>query len=840
LPSGAAARTLTPFSHGGRFFLGKTASVLVKRTLAASLAMLLAASPAHAQVADTAIYVLPGVAVLALLAAVALYVNAAAERRRRRAAEGETRLYDDERRRLEEILAAAPDGYFVWRLDAEGAILGMSCSRRLAVLLGLFSGTEAGFSDIMAGFAPEQAGVLEVAVEALHRHGTGFELELELREGGRRLLVIGARAGDTDGRVFADVLWARDITEGASAMDRLSRDSVTLSVERDRLRALTDSVSVPIWLRGGTLDIAACNQAYARAVGADSPAAVVAAGTELVPAGQVREARALAARARAAGQARSESFHLVMAGARRLVEIIETPAPAAEDGGLVTIGVAIYRTDQEELQSQMERHVAAHAGVLENLGTAIAIFATDTRLSFFNTAYHHLWRLDADWLSGRPSYAQILDTLREQRRLPEVTDFRAYKAEEHKRFTALLEPYEDLLHLPDERTLRRSISPHPFGGLLITYEDVTDALALERSLTTSLAVHRATLQNLHEGVAVFSGDGRLRLSNPAFGAMWRLTPERLEGEPHFAGLVDAMRACFPAPDWETVRPRLMALLGERTARTGRFDRAEGSIVDYASMPLPDGAVLTTWLDVSDTARLVTTRRERDQALAIAQRIRSEFAVDVNSEVRTPLNALLGLADMLAAGEPGALTERQAEYARGIAEAGRRLLFAVDDIHDNAAFATGNANLAPGRVEIHTMMSAIIQRAKARMRDKRVTLALDCSAEIGAMIADEPRLRQALHNLLAGALTFTPPGGRVALAARRDGAEIEFVIAAAAAAMIDADRSEMFSGLRGADQDGDMGLALARRIIELHGGAIVVEDLPTGTTRALFRLPGGAV
>ncbi len=210
--------------------------------------------------------------------------------------------------------------------------------------------------------------------------------------------------------------------------------------------------------------------------------------------------------------------------------------------------------------------------------------------------------------------------------------------------------------------------------MIIAYEDVTDALALERSLATSLAVHRATLANLHEGVAVFSGDGRLRLSNPAFGTMWGFAPDRLAAEPHFIELVDAMGRFFTAPEWMGTRSTLQALLGGRTARAGRFDRTDSSIVDYASVPLPDGAVLTTWLDVSDTARLASARRERDQALSIAQRIRSEFIVDVNSEVRTPLNALLGLADLLVGGDSGPLTDRQAEYARGIAEAGRR--FAV--------------------------------------------------------------------------------------------------------------------------------------------------------------------
>ncbi len=215
----------------------------------------------------------------------------------------------------------------------------------------------------------------------------------------------------------------RDITEGSSAVERLSLEGRAVTEERDRLRALMDAVAVPVWLRGGNLDLAAGQPGLCAAVGAESSTAVIVAGTELVPAGQVREARALAARARAAGQARSESFHLVMAGARRRVEITEAPAPGDRDGGLVTIGIAIDRTEQEDLQSQIERHVAAHAGVLENLGTAIAIFGTDTRLSFFNTAYSHLWRLDAEWLASRPSYAQVLDSLRERRRLPEGDRF---------------------------------------------------------------------------------------------------------------------------------------------------------------------------------------------------------------------------------------------------------------------------------------------------------------------------------------------------------------------------------------------------------------------------------
>jgi signal transduction histidine kinase len=334
----------------------------------------------------------------------------------------------------------------------------------------------------------------------------------------------------------------------------------------------------------------------------------------------------------------------------------------------------------------------------------------------------------------------------------------------------------------------------------------------------------------------------LRLSNPAFSGLWRLDPVALAGEPHFAEIVEGMRGFFAETDWPNARANLLSLFGERVARAGQLDRNEGSIVDYASVPLPDGAVLTSWLDVSDSARLASARRERDDALAIAQRIRSEFIVDVNSEVRTPLNALLGLTDLLTDGQSGPLNERQSEYVRGIAEAGRRLLFAVDDIHDIAAFATGQARLTTGRVEVQPMLSAVVHRAKGRIRDKRVALALDCPAEVGAIVADERRLRQAIHNLLASAVTFVPAGGRVAVAARRYDGEVEFVIAASGEGMTPQDREEMFGGLRdpnGAPHDGaDAGLELARQIVALHGGRLGVDDTPTGTSRIILHLPAG--
>src|SRR3546814_4793643 len=91
---------------------------------------------------------------------------------------------------------------------------------------------------------------------------------------------------------------------------------------------------------------------------------------------------------------------------------------------------------------------------------------------------------------------------------------------------------EELVHLPDGSTLRMVVTPHPFGGILLSYEDVTDRLALERSYNTLTEVQRETIDKLYEGVAVFGADGRMKLFNPGLCRIWGLDTDFLRGETH--------------------------------------------------------------------------------------------------------------------------------------------------------------------------------------------------------------------------------------------------------------------------------------------------------------------
>ena len=217
----------------------------------------------------------------------------------------------------------------------------------------------------------------------------------------------------------------------------------------------------------------------------------------------------------------------MIGGSRRLLDITELPC---SDGG--AIGFAFDRTDVEIAETELRRHVSAHAEVLEGIGAAVAIYGADQRLKFFNAAFAILWGLEAEWLAAEPSFGDVLERLRERRRIPEHADFRAFKRERLQLFTSLIHRQQELMHLPDDRTLLLSISPHPFGGLTFIYENVTDRLALERSCNTLTQVRRATLDNLFEGVAVYGSDGRLKLHNPAYLKIWGLSQDDVAGEPH--------------------------------------------------------------------------------------------------------------------------------------------------------------------------------------------------------------------------------------------------------------------------------------------------------------------
>jgi signal transduction histidine kinase len=585
----------------------------------------------------------------------------------------------------------------------------------------------------------------------------------------------------------------------------------------DALRDLLDSLPFPVWLRGAD----------------GEPAYMNTAGAGIA---QAAPTKALAARARSEKRALSERHTVTVGDHERVFDITETPLP----GDSQTLGFAIDRSPDHGAGTPT-RDLAAHEQVLENLTTAAAIFAADTRLSFFNTAYAELWRLDREWLSAGPSLAEILGQLRERRRLPEFADFRAFREEQLAQFTTLDASVETMMHLPDGATLRCIASPHPLGGLVLTYEDVTDRLALERSFKSLSAVQRETLDNLYEGVAVFGGDGRLKLSNPAFAGLWNLEPGSLSEDTHIADFIESTREYLARiADWETHKERLIARLMSREAGSGRLVRDDGTVVQHANVPLPDGAVLLSYMDVTDGYKVESALRDRAQALAEADRLKSEFIANVSFEVRTPMTSIMGFAEVLGEEYFGTLNQRQKEYSQGILESSRALMAIIGDILDLATIDAGRMDLEIDTVDLHAMLADVLGLIRERARRKALKVGFDCAPDIGWIVADAKRLRQVVFNLLGNAVAFTPPRGKIALAAERRDDEVIIRVSDSGAGIPEADRERVFQPFeRGPAPDDDgtgpgLGLTLVRRFIELHGGRVeITSGAGKGTTVSCF-------
>ena len=688
---------------------------------------------------------------------------------------------------------------------------------------------------VAGALAAADAEAFRAAFEGLRRDGRGFRLDATVAAIGRQLVVSGHRHGGLD------VLWLEDAAMPAAERARSAAALAALAAasgQRDLLQAVLDALPVPVWLRRDDLALSWCNRAYAGALDS-SPEAVLRAGAEL------GGGRALARRTLATGSPHSETRRVVIGSDRHLIEVTEAPLAGSDRSRVADapslLGFSIDHTREEAIRADLARHVSAHAAVLEQLGSAIAIYGADRRLKFYNQAYVRLWGLDESWLATLPSFSEVLEELRTRRRLPEYADFPQYKKENLALFVDLIEAREDLMHLPDGTTVRVLIVPHSFGGLMFVLEDVTNTLALESSYNILMAVQAETLDNLAEGVAVFGGDGRLKLSNPAYAAMWGLAPESLAGEPHITAVLEQKRGLLDreGEDWAEIREQMVAAILERAARSGRLERTDGSVLDFAYVPLPDGAVLTTYLDVSDSVRVEQALRARNAALAEADRLKTEFLANVSYHLRTPLNSIMGFAEILSNQYFGPLNSRQLEYTRAVQSSGASLLAMINDILDLATIEAGYMVLERRPVAVAALLAGVATLAQEWTAKKSMRLELDCPEEIGEIDADEKRLKQALFTLISNAIRSSPAGGTITLAARRrhesvvlsvrdglaaarPGAGQSPALASALAPALERFEPPRPFGSRTSEEDSGLGLTLVKSFIELHGGEIGVE------------------
>ncbi|HMF28987.1 MAG TPA: ATP-binding protein, partial [Candidatus Cybelea sp.] len=401
---------------------------------------------------------------------------------------------------------------------------------------------------------------------------------------------------------------------------------------------------------------------------------------------------------------------------------------------------------------------------------------------------------------------------------------------------------EELWHLPNGKALRVVPQPHPFGGLTFLYEDVTERIALESSFNTLIKVQSATLNTLQEGVAVFGPDGRLKLYNAAFARIWRLEPSDLAGEPHLKRIADICATRFGRDRiWDIVTSTVTAAAPERQREWGEAERSDGAIISLSIAPLPDGATLASFVDATDRFRIETALRERNEALEASDKLKSEFVKRVSYELRTPVTSIIGFAEMLSAGTPGPLNQRQTEYMDAIVRASGGLRDLINDILDLSTIESGAMQLDLQELNLYALLSGMTDHAQEWAGKIGLTLKLDCREDAGNFVADGKRIRQVVFNLLSNAFKYTPRGGRVTVGGDIIGDDVRIYVADTGPGVspeLMPSAFERFSakGVAVARAGAGLGLALVNRFVELHHGWVELESQPGAGTRVTCHLP----
>ena len=283
----------------------------------------------------------------------------------------------------------------------------------------------------------------------------------------------------------------------------------------------------------------------------------------------------------------------------------------------------------------------------------------------------------------------------------------------------------------------------------------------------------------------------------------------------------------------------------------REDRLIGGLVvrrkKAGEFPAPVVNLLQTFATQSvlaiENARLFREIEEKGRQLELANRHKSEFLSNMSHELRTPLNAIIGFSEVLLERMFGEMNEKQEDYLKDIHSSGQHLLSLINDILDLAKVEAGRMELNPTTFDLSAAIDNALTLIRERAMHHGIALATEIDSQLGELNADERKLKQILLNLLSNAVKFTPEGGRITVGARRLRDMVEIAVNDTGIGIAPKDQAAVFEEFKQVGRDytrkaegTGLGLALTRKLVELHGGVMRLEsELGKGSTFS-FTLP----
>jgi signal transduction histidine kinase len=297
--------------------------------------------------------------------------------------------------------------------------------------------------------------------------------------------------------------------------------------------------------------------------------------------------------------------------------------------------------------------------------------------------------------------------------------------------------------------------------------------------------------------------------------------------PHFDDVVDyAVVRLHDRQFWRMLKSRITDLdPAWRAAAQGEAPTGDGAWLAWQSRPLPDGATLVGFADVTDARRLERALAEREAALETAERLKSDFVAAVSRELRTPLTTVLGYAELLEA-DSAAWSGAARERLAAVRSAAGALARSIGDILAIAELDAGTRGLNLEPIALGDLVAGALAARSVQAKAAGIELRALPGDPSGEIQADRAALEAMIDHLIENALAHTGPGGVIAVGASRAHGEVRLSVADTGRGIpfdIQPRLFERFTGLEGGVAG--LGLPLVKALAELHGGWVSVESEP---------------
>lgn len=724
----------------------------------------------------------------------------------------------------EALLAAMPEVTIVWHeSDAPPRVFGDP---------EIIGNSHTALLDFRRWLARDDANVLGRALRDLRISGQQFNLNLSTQDG-RGVRALGRPTGG--GAVLR--LRLTHHTVEPIAAEEPAEDTAGAGADQRSARAILSLLQKPAWVRDTKGKLTYTNGAYRTLAHQMELDVDPGKPAELFTPGEVQR-------------------HLgALKGGERAVKI-EEPLPDSPEYQLVLFSLkdgsgGYLGLDHTRMQAAPAADSGHISGIIDALGTPLAVYSAEGRLEQFNRAYEQLWGFDRNWLQNGMHERHVLDRLRSRGLLPATPDYQKWR-QQHLEVYKLDEPQEQTWHLPDGRTINFVAAPASRdGGVIYVFEDVTQRLKLESTNKALASVQRETLNALSEAVAVFFTDGRLRLYNPRLSEIWKLPINEMSTGPHIDRIAQHCDEEWPEDGldiWQKLKRIVVDLSPNRIDTHGRIPRSDGRLIDYAAVRLPDGQTMLTFSDVTEGASYEKVLKERNNALLTADRLKDAFVQNVSYELRSPLTNIIGFADLLGTESVGPLNDRQRQYTDYIRASSTTLGLLVDNILDLTHVDAGIAELNLEEQDVPDLL----ERARAGLmaaltgtgERQPLNLTVNVPDDLPRFVADGKRVVQVLYNLLSNAAKFCEPGAEIRLSVEAHADWMRFIIEDDGVGVPEDIRAAMFNRFEGRAVEGrqrgaGLGLSIVQAFVQMHGGSVSVEPRTRRGTRVIVNLPQDA-